>query len=979
MRKVVRKLILFILITSSILCLSGCGSLEQYVVSELGSALHERFAFNQSILDRLYGAGMITKAVYDDCTESIEKQLNSYLKSEGGQYCIEIDPDNPLGNPLVNSVSEYYPIGLTHVLSEDGKKFVPVTSMSQIESVVISNFLAACIHGSGGYVQYGEDGTVVSGTDQWYTERREVATPIQIIPNTNELFDNLVDYNVYVLNPDILTADGTGGIDNIISTISSLAGTKESDAAKLKTLDKFFVQAVDENGEKISMMDILDIDGVVKVSESYDGSEVPIGENGESGNRPGYDLMVNQTVPALIEGQQSSVTNPVLKIKFQEFDSDAINKLLAAVGSDMNDGLSTQKWVVLENGTEHNVYLMEYPVYYISGMQNCSDKAGYVEGILEESDIGINLYTGNIINYVYDDEGELIGCSVVENEELDYLTMEGAESLTADTLSSFFVSGIAETEIGNGDNKKNVITGRVILRDYLEIVYASNFGNSDNTNVHVFGRKLRYTNIEELKGTTEAVQIKKLDGLSDVVKYYENLNNEEDYKKEISVLGYQVETQEQVVANYEAKLEKWSTISIEGLMAEIEYDSREEAEEDKIGKIRYYTEELQAAKDRMEELKTQKQDFEDRLKFMEEVNVEDLEVNFISVPYNMFHDSTGRYKQTRIVFDKQNKILEFVDSEGYVIEGTTGLKVEDLCDINYLMNNNVVVRLENNELSSGKEYSVSLGYDEGEDSTDSLNSLIIGNYIQTAARFPGPVVGMQDYVADKEANALKFSSANEITVEGGKTHQVFYGIMVNSDLFDTALFSTWLYSNEERASLKWWNNWLAENNYLYKISINDLMEYLKENFTHELNEHGITILDLELISKIQKEMREEKDTERSGNIVTLFRVFGWCLICYSMILVMCWIVDTHVDLGVALTNKITFGLWEPVKYIEDVPHYDAENRKYVGFSRLIMCCSVIMLVGVLLVVLNIYDVVMTIIEMLGRFAIIVDQMLNGMK
>jgi len=323
--------------------------------------------------------------------------------------------------------------------------------------------------------------------------------------------------------------------------------------------------------------------------------------------------------------------------------------------------------------------------------------------------------------------------------------------------------------------------------------------------------------------------------------------------------------------------------------------------------------------------------------------------------------------------------LEFVDSEGYVIEGTTGLKVEDLCDINYLMNNNVVVRLENNELSSGKEYSVSLGYDEGEDSTNSLNSLIIGNYIQTAARFPGPIVGMQDYVADKEANALKFSSANEVTVEGGKTHQVFYGVMVNSDLFDTALFSTWLYSNEERASLKWWNNWLAENNYLYKISINDLMEYLKENFTHELNEHGITILDLELISKIQKEMREEKDTERSGNIVTFFQFMGWFLICYSMILVMCWLVDTNVGLGLDLTNKFTLGQWEAVKYPEDIPHFDAEDRKYITFSRLMKCWFIIMLMGILLLILDIYDVTLFLIKTFGRFAMGVSEMLTGMK
>jgi len=126
-------------------------------------------------------------------------------------------------------------------------------------------------------------------------------------------------------------------------------------------------------------------------------------------------------------------------------------------------------------------------------------------------------------------------------------------------------------------------------------------------------------------------------------------------------------------------------------------------------------------------------------------------------------------------------------------------------------------------------------------------------------------------------------------------------------------------------------------------------------------------------------MREEKDTERSGNIVTFFQFMGWFLICYSMILVMCWLVDTNVGLGLDLTNKFTLGQWEAVKYPEDIPHFDAEDRKYITFSRLMKCWFIIMLMGILLLILDIYDVTLFLIKTFGRFAMGVSEMITGMK
>ena len=268
---------------------------------------------------------------------------------------------------------------------------------------------------------------------------------------------------------------------------------------------------------------------------------------------------------------------------------------------------------------------------------------------------------------------------------------------------------------------------------------------------------------------------------------------------------------------------------------------------------------------------------------------------------------------------KNNVVARFYDKDGKVLENGATLMIDDFADFQSLKSEQPIIKYigrigenytaeENEEITGETDSS-----DEDEDYTthnirasivkvDELSSYVVDR-IEPTTQFPGLDIGSVDY--EKSNRPL------------------FYAIAIKKNMFDTALFSSWINKADiEKNSLDWWNHWLAKLDYKYKINKTSLEEYLMGNYTFELQEEGIIIVDSKTISKIQEEyIQQDKDSSMRW-FRTTFIVLGYVFICYAFILLLAWMVDTNVDLGFNILEKLSFGHWIAIKDPDEMPYTD---------------------------------------------------------
>lgn len=225
---------------------------------------------------------------------------------------------------------------------------------------------------------------------------------------------------------------------------------------------------------------------------------------------------------------------------------------------------------------------------------------------------------------------------------------------------------------------------------------------------------------------------------------------------------------------------------------------------------------------------------------------------------------------------------------------------------------------------------------------------------------------------------IKFPGTSIATVDNFyDSKPQFYVIPVVKGFFESALYSDWLSSSDQTASLTWWNNWLTSHNFAYQINSSALEELLLGNYQFELNQQGVVILDLETIAKIQEDYEEIDQAEKTKSIRTLFVVLGWLLIALSIIFLLAWTLDTNVDFGVNILEKLTFGHWIAIKYEDEMPYTDLQGRSYITLKALSIKILVMIFVGLVLIFVPVTNIAVKFIEIFGGFADIVSNLLSG--
>lgn len=217
-----------------------------------------------------------------------------------------------------------------------------------------------------------------------------------------------------------------------------------------------------------------------------------------------------------------------------------------------------------------------------------------------------------------------------------------------------------------------------------------------------------------------------------------------------------------------------------------------------------------------------------------------------------------------------------------------------------------------------------------------------------------------------------------------RQNQMFYAIGTTKTIFENDLYTGWINKSQsdedsEKACMDWFINWLSDNEYKYTLENDKLDTYLKNNYSYEFAKaNDIILINPEVVAKLQKDLDEEKSLSQAKKFTSVFKIIGWGLISYSLILIVAWVLDTMVDIGIKLTNKLTFGKWEAVRYESDLPAVaDDSHIKYISLPTLIKSVLVIDIVGIILIVVPALKLLAGLLSIFGKIAEYFDDMFTN--
>lgn len=311
-------------------------------------------------------------------------------------------------------------------------------------------------------------------------------------------------------------------------------------------------------------------------------------------------------------------------------------------------------------------------------------------------------------------------------------------------------------------------------------------------------------------------------------------------------------------------------------------------------------------------------------------------------------------------------VARFCGKDGVLNESSSELYISDLGDIPSLDTDTPYIKRLPGTVSEGvsteadennlKTRIASLDYYD----TEKIDNMeyIIRDSIKCSLYFPSTNVGAKDY---------------NLT----DSRPLFYCMLVTKNYLESGLIN-WITSEDANNSTAWWNQWLKDHKFTYQIGSDEVLSYLKNNYTYELGQAGFVILDLDTIGKLQQELNEDANLARSQNMRSFFKVLGYCLMGYSFVLMLCWVADTSVDMGFNLLQKVTFGRLVAVAGDEELKGSTENNHvSYIGFQAVCSSAIKIAIIGIILIFLDIVSITIFLSETLGLIAQSIGKLIGG--
>lgn len=951
-----RKLwtLLFLLMTTfGALVVTGCGSsLTTYFTSDFPLMLDERSQQNTDIAKKLLDAGFIDQTMYNSLCEQITSEVEKI--KEG---CIRTaDDDSALTGDAVKTLSsavsaviprhpeyiEYEDDDGAHLVSasEIGNRLSSTNgkpsglSDASLSHFVASNYLV------GVYLRQTVGG---SGSDNKYKvsswTNKDNVEPINFFGGQDDLVDTLNERfraDMYVLDAEAIASSGKS-IDEVFAAIKTAV-----DKDDISGVTHFFKKLTDSDGNAVTLMRS-DFNLISNSRPNTDESIV----------KPGYDLVMKQKLyyhsgcdaayGTCTDTNHAYVNeNSVLSVRFTEFDQDAFEELESTIninsGAYYFDKLNSTS---SSGGQTTHCYVLTYPISVIDKFTLDENTGNVTAEFNNDTGMAVSIQTGKLISYDYDTDGTSFKTTCHEVTTSDpYLTMnfdasvgDAKSSLVCDGYRTYTINTITYDNEGNEQTaSKTIVVPRIILRDYLEATWAPGSVTYDETAV-VFGRKIRFRTDSTFWVSADALDFNGKTYNNNTLQY--NINNKDWCASFIDIDGEEVGSL--------TKLYITDFCDIDALAKGLGGSTTDTTQYVEYGNDATFQNKTAVA---------------NTIKYMNNNKNGFPPSGSRTKLESMFGADFANGLSTDQPYNTQQSFNDKLTEMETLLTSLGGSESDAQSSSNKWANYIVKHFREAGISASTKECTADNS--EMSPTQDKIASTTDVTSIKVSMGFPSKYIGSTDL----------YNTGAEV--------QRFYCVITTKAMFDSALYSDWINSTASKESLTWWNGYLSDHGYNYKIGADEVSIYVQTNYKYELSQQGAIILDLDTISKIQEIYDDEDADSRSSLIRTIFVVLGIFLIAYAMILMLCWIIDTNVDLGFSLTNKVTLGHWIAIQYDEELPSYNNEDHCYVDGKHMLIKCLIMVAVAIVVIRVDASEIILVLVNTFGKIASYVEDMIRGL-
>jgi hypothetical protein len=969
MKRKITTLLFLLGMTFATLSVSGCDStLQTYVTTTYPQAIRERASANISIAEKLYNDGYITQDTYSSIVTQINTARDNILSgvTDAAEDASEITNSNAASEDeevtrtdAIGQFSKYTSrvmlyskceiscveyVDTNNVLKTDKS----IDSYKMLDQASKDNYENLSAYLLGNYI-YGtqtnpnhsansegeaDDGTKYK-TKEWLdTGFKDTANDGSVdffttgTSGTEEALENKLNdmfkTEIYVLDPTTFTDDDT--LDSVLAEIYN-AATGTDDEAKKKA-SRFFTSTGQLLADSETDGEIIK---VVKVSQPQDGDL-----NTAYINEPGYDLVLYQSI-YYGENATTKTNMPVAQLRFNEFNQKSIDALYALV----KDNSGT--YMFANDGDDFKACLLEYPVSIIDTFSQRVNGSNTIVGKLTtESGIGVNIGNGNLIYYDKDSSGNYLSTGKVVKNYDGYLTTPFGADSSSVNISSFVILGYTKyTYKKSDDSEFTTYIPQIVLRDYLEATWSP--GIISGETLVVYGRKIRFKmDTDDFKILSKETEVEG--------KIYIEYNIK--YSTGGEPCAYFVDMDGNTVSST-SSLYIYDICDIESL-GDLTDASAIDSGYAYYGDSTNWDNKASVANS-LEHLKT--------------LSSASVSAVFNTMTKTWFKRSLGNTFYSAVEYYSTSSSAGTTFGDVPIWDNILKIYTDRLselggslsdADMDKKWNRYAVVHFPQAAIEP-QDVVKECTADDTDTQPEQSELLECTNIteIKASAIFPGSYIGSID-VNNTGSNIEKL-----------------YCVTTTKGLFDSALYSSWINSTTSKESLKWWNSYLAEKGYKYTIDLDGLDDYLQTNYAYELSQNGAIILDLETVAKIQEIFDKDSDAETASKLKTLFIVIGILLVAYSMALMLCWIVDTHIDLGFSLLNKATFGHWIAITSEDDMPAHKTGEHTYVTGGKMFIRCLIIVAAAVVLMRVNILKIASLLITTFGKIGGYAEGIIRG--
>ena len=278
--------------------------------------------------------------------------------------------------------------------------------------------------------------------------------------------------------------------------------------------------------------------------------------------------------------------------------------------------------------------------------------------------------------------------------------------------------------------------------------------------------------------------------------------------------------------------------------------------------------------------------------------------------------------------------------------------------------------------SSSSSSTVGLFDAIGDLETEYTNDLTGNNGV--TVRFPSTIVGSADIANLHELVQNNKSTTEGKAVEGATMKPIMYGMLLDLDMFRSNMYSSWITVDGDGGnygSLEWWNGWLNTNGYSYNIDKDKLLGTMSEQYNFDVTGKGYIMLDLDTIQGI-KNMYDEEDIKNTIKLWrTIYKLLGFVLFGYSLLLQVAWLIDTQFNTP-GLLSIMTCGKWQAVTDKNLVTDKNSKVQ-YLTYSSVFMRSILVIALGSLLIFSDPIELIDSVLQLLGNLSEMLERAITG--